>query len=245
MRQSLTNALHRFVSAPKPEAPSAAGILDGARAAEAADTAIPYDLLMQIQLGTMAYTYKGIPTLKNPFDLALYTLLFQRVKPRSVIEIGSNAGGGAVWMADQLAIGGLDAHVYSMDIVPVHGVTHPMVTFLTGDGRNPGVTCSRGTFVASLPRPLVVIDDADHHYITTRAVMAHFAPLMHVGEYLLIEDGILGDMRLAETYGGGPKKAIDEFIAQHRGAWEIDRAYCDYFGRNVTWNVDGYLTKKA
>lgn len=212
--------------------------------ASKADTAIPYDLLMQIQLGTMSYEYKGIPTLKNPFDLALYPLLFQRAKPRSVIEIGSNAGGGAVWMADQLAIHGLDAHVYSMDIVPVKGVEHSKVTFLTGDGRNPAARFP-AEFVASLPRPLLVIEDADHHYITTRAVMEHFAPLMHVGEYLLIEDGILGDMKVADSYGGGPKKAIDEFLTEHRHDWEIDRAYCDYFGRNVTWNVDGYLRKTA
>lgn len=208
------------------------------------DTAIPYDLLMQIQRGTMAYEYKGIATLKNPFDLALYPLLFQRTRPRSVIEIGSNAGGGAVWMADQLAMIGVDAHVYSLDIAPVTGVSHDRVTFLTGDGRNPGGTFP-AAFVASLPRPLLVIEDADHHYVTTRAVMAHFAPLMRVGEYLLIEDGILGDMRVADSYGGGPKKAIDEFLAEHRHDWEIDRGYCDYFGRNVTWNVDGYLRKTA
>ena len=190
------------------------------------DTAIPYDLLMQIQLGTMAYEYKGIPTLKNPFDLALYPLLFQRVRPRSVIEIGSNAGGGAVWMADQLTTIGVDTHVYSMDIAPVKGVSHPHVTFLTGDGRNPDVMFP-AEFVASLPRPLLVIEDADHHFMTTSAVMAHFAPLMDKGEYMLVEDGILGDMGVADSYGGGPKKAIDEFMAQHRASWEIDRAYCD------------------
>ena len=210
----------------------------------ALDTAIPYDLLMHIQLGTMAYEYKGIPTLKNPFDLALYPLLFQREKPRSVIEIGSNAGGGAVWMADQLAMIGVDAHVYSMDITPVRGVAHPKVTFLTGDGRDPGVMFP-AAFVAALPRPLLVIEDADHQYITTKAVMGHFAPLMRKGEYLLVEDGILGDMRVAESYGGGPKKAINEFMAANGGAWEVDRRYCDYFGRNVTWNVDGYLRKTA
>jgi cephalosporin hydroxylase len=39
------------------------------------------------------YTYRGVPMLKNPFDLALYLLLLWRLKPRTVIEIGSKSGG--------------------------------------------------------------------------------------------------------------------------------------------------------
>jgi len=214
------------------------------RSATTADSDIPYDLLMKIQAGTMAYVYKGLPTLKNPFDLALYPLLFARLRPRSIIEIGANAGGGAVWMADQLAMLGIDAHVHSLDINPVTGVAHDRVTFHVGDGRQPAVSFP-ADFVARLPRPLVVIDDADHHYLTTRAVLAHFAPLLHRGEFILVEDGILGDMRVAADYGGGPKRAIDEFLAASRGSFETDRFYCDYFGRNVTWNVDGYLRKVA
>ena len=66
---------------------------------------------------------------------------------------------------------------------------------------------------------------------------------MRAGESIVIEDGILTDMRVADQYGGGPLHAIHEFLAKHRGAYEIDRALCDTFGRNVTWNVDGYLRR--
>ena len=40
----------------------------------------------------MNYTYKGVPTYKNPFDLALYQLLLWEQKPRTLIEIGSKWG---------------------------------------------------------------------------------------------------------------------------------------------------------
>ena len=33
-----------------------------------ASTDLPYELLMKIQQGTMAYRYRGVPLLKNPFD---------------------------------------------------------------------------------------------------------------------------------------------------------------------------------
>jgi len=54
------------------------------------------------------------------------------------------------------------------------------------------------------------------------------------------EDGILTAMRVADSYGGGPLRAIHEFLARSGGRYEIDRSLCDYFGRNVTWNVDGW-----
>ena len=91
-----------------------------------------------------------------------------------------------------------------------------------------------------------MIDDADHrHYETTLAVLRFFDPLMAAGEYIVIEDGILTDMRVAGDYGGGPALAIHDFLAGAGGRYEIDRTYCDYFGRNVTWNVDGYLRRAA
>ena len=53
---------------------------------------LPYELLMKIQEGTMAYRYRGVPLLKNPFDLAIYPLLLERARPRTLIEIGSYRG---------------------------------------------------------------------------------------------------------------------------------------------------------
>ena len=60
---------------------------------------------------------------------------------------------------------------------------------------------------------------------------------------MIVEDGILGDMRVAELYDGGPARAVREFVAASAGRWSIDRTFCDYFGRNVTWNVDGWLRR--
>src|SRR5258708_19643235 len=94
---------------------------------------IPYDLLMKIQQGTMTYRYRGIPMQKNPFDLALYPLLLERARPRTLIEIGSFAGGSALWFADQGRQLGLDLRVYSVDLQEPVSVSHPPVTFLRGD----------------------------------------------------------------------------------------------------------------
>jgi cephalosporin hydroxylase len=206
-------------------------------------SAIPYDLLMRIQAGTMAYRYKGVPTLKNPFDLALYPMLLWSVRPRTIIEIGSNAGGSALWLADQLTALAIEGHVYSADLARVDGLSDPRLTFIEGDGRCPA-DIFPADMVRRLPRPLLVIEDADHSYGTSKAVLGHFAPLMERGEYIVVEDGILSAMKVSDQYDGGPARAIAEFLAEEREQrWEVDAFYCDYFGPNVTWNVNGYLKR--
>lgn len=198
-------------------------------------SAIPYDLLMQIQAGTMAYTYRGLPLLKNPFDLALYPLLLERLRPRTLIEIGSFRGGSALWFADRAP----EMRVLSIDLEPPASVSHPSVTFVRGDARDLAPVVR----LTELARPLLVIEDSSHLAGTTAAVLDFFADVMQPGEYIVVEDGILSDMRVAADYDGGPLRAIHEFLARHRGKYEIDRSYCDYFGPNVTWNVDGYLRR--
>jgi cephalosporin hydroxylase len=205
-------------------------------------SAVPYELLMSIQQGAMAWQYKGIETWKNPFDLALYPLLLGRLRPRTLIEIGSNEGGSALWFADMAGNIGFPLQIYSVDLSPPTQLADPRITFLEGDGRNLEHVLD-AQMLSALPRPWLVVEDADHRYETTSAVLRFFDRWLAPGEYIVIEDGILSDMRVAADYGGGPLRAIHEFLEKHPGRLAIDRDYCDYFGRNVTWNVDGYLRR--
>jgi cephalosporin hydroxylase len=208
-----------------------------------AETDIPFGLLMKIQMGTMANTYKGVSMLKNPFDLALYGRLLWEAKPATILEIGSNAGGSALWFADQCQMMGLQTQIHSIDIVPVEAITHPDVTFVTGDARQINRIWT-SDWIETLPRPLLVIEDADHHAITTRAALDHFGALMRPGEWLVVEDGILSAMKVDHLpeYGGGPVVALEAFLASPAGQrFIVDRGYCDFFGTNVTWNTGGFL----
>jgi cephalosporin hydroxylase len=203
-------------------------------------TELPYDLLMRIQEGAMAYTYRGRPLLKNPFDLAIYPLLLERLQPRTLIEIGSHRGGSALWFADQRE----DLRVWSVDREPPADAVHPRVTFLRGDSARLGATLTPA-MLAKIERPLLVVEDSSHQASDVAAVLDFFDPWLQPGEYIVIEDGILEAMRVPALYGGGPLHAIREFLARAGGRYEIDRSLCDFFGRNVTWNVDGYLRRTA
>lgn len=211
--------------------------LDGTR------SAVPLRMLTSIQTGTFAYEYRGLPCHKNPFDLALYALLIGRLRPATIVEIGSFRGGSAVWLADQMRAHGIAPNVLSLDIEPPAGVVEEGVRFLEGDIRDLGAS-GLPDALATCPRPLLVIEDGPHTYEGSLAALAFFDPHLRTGEYIVVDDGILRDM-LYDHLENGPNRAIADFLARRGGDYVIDREYCDLFGHNVTWNTNGYLRRVA
>jgi cephalosporin hydroxylase len=208
------------------------------------NTALPYDLMMSIQNSLHNYSYRGVPIQKNPFDFAIYPVLIWNLKPRTIIEIGSKSGGSALWFGDLLNNFGIAGHVYSVDIVKVKKYSHTNVTFLEGDGQNLHETFSTD-LLKRLPRPWLVIEDADHSYQTSKAVLEFFHPYLDQDEYIVIEDGIISDIIQDKSYNSGPHQALKSFLAEYNHEYEIDSEYCDFFGYNLTWATNGYLKKRT
>jgi cephalosporin hydroxylase len=194
-----------------------------------------------IQAGVLKYPYKGIWCCKNPIAMALYQMLIWREQPRTILELGTLNGGSAIWFADVLTNFGIDGHVHSLDIAPVPHIKNPMITFYQGDILNLMATWP-ADWIASLPRPVLLIDDAGHQYEMSKAALEYGARVLRKGEYLVVEDGIATPMDADKQFNGGPLRAIDEFISS-RTEFTVDRDICDFFGRNVTWNVDGFLRR--
>lgn len=203
---------------------------------------IDYELLMKIQKGAMSYHYRGVPLQKNPFDLALYCLLLDKTKPRTLIEIGSYRGGSALWFADHASLLGLDLQIVSIDLEIPDTLPNSSIKFVQGDAGELAKVLP-ASFMNTIPRPLMVVEDSSHMAETTLAVLEFFDPWLRPGEYIVIEDGILSEMRAEGLYDGGPLRAIETFLQKTPDKYEIDRNLCDYFGKNVTWNVDGYLRR--
>lgn len=205
---------------------------------------IPRKQLMNIQRGTMRYEWRGVLCNKNPFDLALYPMLLWREKPKTIVEIGSKEGGSALWLHDVCTRFGLGTRVVSIDINQRAKVKREGIEFHHGDGRNLSTVLTADK-MASLARPLLVIEDADHHYLTTLAVLQFFDKLLRRGEYMLIEDGICNSFGNEANYDGGPNRAVAEFLADAADRYQVDESYCDFFGYNATWNTNGYIKRVA
>lgn len=197
--------------------------------------------LRSIQAATFRYEYDGIACIKNPFDLALYTMLLGRERPRTIVEIGSWSGGSAHWIAAQARALGLGAHVVSVDLVPVTGVSDPDVTFLEGDIYDLG-SSELPTILATCARPLLVIEDGPHTYDGCRLALEFFHHHLRPGEFVVVEDGIVADLRYW-ALSDGPNRAVATFLAGHPGEYRIAGEYCHFYGQNVTWNTSGYLQR--
>ncbi|HWB51230.1 MAG TPA: CmcI family methyltransferase [Stellaceae bacterium] len=205
-------------------------------------TAFPPDLLQSVQAGTMAYAYKGVPCLKNPFDLAIYLKLIWDLKPKSLIEIGSKQGGGALWFADMLSIAGLGCPVISIDRVPPNGFADPRIAFLAGDAARLGDTLTP-EMRAALPHPWLVVEDSAHTYEVTLAALRFFADTTIAGDIVIIEDGVVDDLGMSAAYGGGPNRAVAEFLEASPGTFRLLTQYCDMFGVNATYNPNAYFLR--
>jgi cephalosporin hydroxylase len=164
--------------------------------------------------------------------------LIHRVRPDLILEIGTNNGGGALYMADILDnIGWGDVH--TVDVVDMVTSTlvkdHPRIKRFLG-----------GYQEYTLPeefvgKTVIVIDDGSHIYEDVIACLEKFKDAVSVNSYFIVEDGVIDELGYP-GYNGGPLRAIDEFLHNNENFF-IDRGYCNFYGYNATFNPNGYLRK--
>lgn len=206
---------------------------------------IPGPLLSTIQAGVMRTMYKGRVCLKSPFDVMLYLRLLQQLRPRSIVEIGTQEGGGALLLADMLCMLGAEARVLSVDVKPPPPIDDPRIVFLTGNAAALDAALPPA-LLASLPHPWLVIEDSAHLFETSLAVLKFFDRLLEPGDYIVVEDGIVAFLPEAAyaRYDNGPNRAVAQFLRDHADAYDIDRSLCDFYGGNVTYNPNGWLRRR-
>ncbi|MBI2120785.1 MAG: hypothetical protein HYT94_04145 [Parcubacteria group bacterium] len=199
------------------------------------DERISFDT-QTIYNGHFNVTYRGVRAIKCPFDYVMYQMIISELKPDLVIEIGTSSGGGALYMADLMNILG-HGMVHTINIERKTGKLveeHPRIKLFTDGFENYDLNETKGF------SKILVIDDASHLYEDTLAAMHKMSPLVSVGSYFIVEDGIVDE--LGKNLNGGPLRAIREFLSENKN-FEVDRTYCDMFGKNATFNVNGYLKR--
>ena len=67
-------------------------------------TALTQQMSQAVEFAAQRYTYRGVPLIKNCFDLAFYPKLLHQVRPATIIEIGTFYGGSASLVCRSLAI---------------------------------------------------------------------------------------------------------------------------------------------
>jgi len=191
-----------------------------------------------IDAGHHKVTYRGVKAVRCPFDYLMYQMIISEIKPDLIIEIGTRIGGGAYYLADLLDNLGKGI-VHTIDIVDeVDPIVkkHKRIKFFTEGWANYNIE------IAKKYDKILIIEDASHMYKDTIGVLNKFHELVSLESYFIIEDGIINKLGLEKKYDGGPLRAIREFLPKHP-EYVVDRKWCNMFGKNATFNVNGYLRK--
>jgi cephalosporin hydroxylase len=190
--------------------------------------------------GHFNVTYKGVPSLKCPFDYTLYQMLIMDIEPDLIIEIGTYKGGGALYYADLLYLLGGNRRVHTINITDeiesIKVRNHPQIDFFTDGFENYDLG------LANKYNRVLVIDDGSHQYRDVMKSLEIFSDVVTENSYFIVEDSIMTQMGFDNSAGGGPTKAIKDFLEKD-SRYVIDRQYCDFFGLNATFNPNGYLKK--
>lgn len=145
-----------------------------------------FDVSMVSRLMVAKYDnlYAGVPFLKDAISQHMYLRLVEKVRPRTVIDLGTAAGGSALWF---------------MDVTRNHAACE-IVTIDMQDMRHPKCRDAPGvhfvqtdvsdahaleSVLKTCPHPWIVSEDC---HAPSSVVMGTFGPHMVKGDYIVFED---------------------------------------------------------
>jgi cephalosporin hydroxylase len=191
--------------------------------------------------------YQGIQVMKNPLDLWMMERIIHEQKIDVVVETGTLRGGSAlVFAAAFRAANLLGSRVVTIDIndfrqqASANSLWKDYVTFLHGSSTDPQIVAQAAEIARG--RKVLVTLDSDHSATHVLKELRAYAPLVHSGGYLIVEDTHIDSVPTNPGEGPGPMAAVREFLASKEGA-----AFDADFAREgfvLTFNPGGWLRRK-
>jgi cephalosporin hydroxylase len=186
-------------------------------------------------------TWLGHPVMRYPTDLHTYQELIAAVRPATILIVGDDAGlaGRARFAASVcdlldhgrvIALGG-----GSND----GGTPHPRITWIDARAESEEAAAQVLETAGPDPQALVILGLGDVMRIV--ASFEHYAPLVPVGGYVVIENTVVNGRPVASGFGPGPHEATINILGR-RHEFVADPTLERY---TLTFNRNGYLRRMA
>lgn len=166
------------------------------------------------------FKWKGLTLMKDPMTLTIYQQLIQDIKPKTIIEFGTYDGGSALWMKDLCKSLSLDTKVVTIDIKPIEPIKE--IEFINLD-----VNKINDFQFSKYESPIIVIEDCHENL---KGIFNKVNNFLKKGDYFIVEDTL--DI-----------SKYSEMIKLDLNKYKINRKYCDFWGKNNTWNCDSFFEK--
>ncbi len=183
--------------------------------------------------------WMGCEMQKCPLDLFMYQEIVYECKPDLVIECGTWKGGSALYMAHLMDIL-QHGMVLTIDIAPWPGFPrHPRIVYYTGSSVAEATLADVRKFAEGFRRIMVILD-SDHTKEHVLQELEEYAPLVTVGQYLIVEDCNIHGHPVRTDLPAGPFEAVQEWLPRNEELFMQDPA-CERF--LLTFNPGGYLRR--
>ncbi|MCC7338681.1 MAG: class I SAM-dependent methyltransferase [Pirellulaceae bacterium] len=186
---------------------------------------------------TLSLHWFGHEMLKCPMDLWVYQEIISERRPDWIVECGTYRGGSALYMASLLDLLGhgriatIDPNDYE------RRPEHPRIHYVKGSSTDTAIVDQIRTMVDG-QRCLVILD-SDHARDHVRQELDLYCEMVHVGDYLIVEDSCVNSHPVYRRHGPGPMEALRDFLT-HDSRFIVDRERERFL---LTMNPSGYLKR--
>jgi len=184
-------------------------------------------------------TWLGNPICQDPLTLWTLSETISKLRPKLIIETGTNCGGSALFYAHLLDLLNIeDARVITVDVDKLHSLDHPRITWLIGSSTSDVIVKEMRASTEAAAGPVIVILDSNHTTKHVATEMELYHRFVTPGSLLHVQDG--GTDHWGRPLG--PLRAIIDFLPAHP-EFVVDEELASQF--LITRHPMGWLRRRA
>ena len=192
-------------------------------------------------------TWCAVPVFKSVSDLWNYQEIIVALRPKLIVELGTYAGGSALFFAHVVRSAALDARILTIDVdhsrVAAAVRAEPLIELLEASSVAPEALRRIAALRDEHPGPAFFILDSDHAEAHVYAELMALRPRTREGDVVIVEDTNINGHPVLPVFGPGPYEALHRYLADYPGDYTIDAARESTFG--FSFARDGFLIRSG